>query len=122
MWDQVANLKELLANEQEERRAERQERENYQQTVMVPQGDMKQLRQQLLGPSDQSPSFGVANPVAGPEVSADFTETTIRPEKVANTGSSGRAFGMIALVVLAAGALVAITNSELPLRENIAST
>jgi hypothetical protein len=119
--DQVAHLKGLLANEQEERRAERQERENYQQMVMVLQGDMKQLRQQLLEPSDQSPPFSVTNPVAEPEVSADFTETTIRPETVANTGSSGRAFGMIALVILAAVAWVAITNTELPLRENIAS-
>ncbi len=121
MSSEIEHLRQLLANEQEERRAERQERENYQQMVMVLQGDMKQLRQQLLEPSDQSPPFSVTNPVAEPEVSADFTETTIRPETVANTGSSGRAFGMIALVILAAVAWVAITNTELPLRENIAS-
>ena len=119
--DQVAHLKGLLANEQEERRAERQERENYQQMVMVLQGDMKQLRQQLLEPSTQSPSFSVTNPVTEPEVSADFTETTIRPETIANTGSGGRTFGMIALVVLAVAAWVAITNADLPLPESIAS-
>ena len=68
MSSEIEHLRQLLANEQEERRAERQERENYQQMVMVLQGDMKQLRQQLLEPSDQSPPLSVTNPVAEPEV------------------------------------------------------
>ena len=48
MTSEIEHLRQLLANEQSERREERQERENYQQMVMVLQGDMKQLRQQLL--------------------------------------------------------------------------
>ena len=120
--DQVAHLKGLLANEQEERRAERQERENYQQMVMVLQGDMKQLRQQLLE-APTSPTFSVSNPVAERDMPAEFTEATPPPETIPNSssGSGARAFGIMTLVVLAALAWVTMTNTELPLREAIAS-
>ena len=122
MSSEIEHLRQLLANEQEERRAERQERENYQQMVMVLQGDMKQLRQQLLE-APTSPTFSVSNPVAERDMPAEFTEATPRPETIPNasSGSGARAFGIMTLVVLAALAWVTMTNTELPLREAIAS-
>ena len=45
MTSEIEHLRQLLANEQEERRAERRERENYQQMVMVLQSDLKQAKQ-----------------------------------------------------------------------------
>ena len=42
--DQIAHLKELLANEQSERQEERQERSNYQQMLMLVQKDVQHLR------------------------------------------------------------------------------
>ena len=44
--DQIAHLKELLANEQSERQEERQERSNYQQMLMMVQKDVQNLRQE----------------------------------------------------------------------------
>ena len=91
MSSEIDHLRELLANEQAERRAERQERENYQQMVMVLQGDMKQLRQQLLEASSKS-SFSVVRPEAEPDTPVEFTESTTRPETVASTGRRGSFF------------------------------
>ena len=122
MTSEIEHLRQLLANEQSERREERQERENYQQMVMVLQGDMKQLRQQLLE-APTSPTFSVSNPVAERYTPAEFTEATPQPETIPNSssGSGARAFGIMTLVVLAALAWVTMTNTELPLREAIAS-
>ncbi len=44
--DQIAHLKELLANEKSERQEERQERSNYQQMLMMVQKDVQNLRQE----------------------------------------------------------------------------
>ena len=100
MSSEIEHLRELLANEQAERRAERQERENYQQMVMVLQGDMKQLRQQLLEAPSTS-SFSVVKPEAEPDTPAEFTESTTRPETVASTGRSGSSFLGVGLSVVA---------------------
>ena len=135
MTSEIEHLRQLLANEQSERREERQERENYQQMVMVLQGDMKQLRQQLLEAST-SPTFSLSNPVAErdtpaeftkvaprPDTPVDFAEAVPRPEAVVGMGgiSSGRALGVTAFVALIAVIWVTMTNPESPLREAIAS-
>jgi hypothetical protein len=135
MTSEIEHLRQLLANEQSERREERQERENYQQMVMVLQGDMKQLRQQLLEAST-SPTFSVSNPVAErdtpaeftkvaprPDTPAEFAEAVPRPEAVVGMGgiSSGRALGVTAFVALIVVIWVTMTNPESPLREAIAS-
>ena len=44
--DQIAHLKELLANEQSERQEERQERSNYQQMLIMVQKNVQNLRQE----------------------------------------------------------------------------
>ena len=100
MSSEIDHLRELLANEQAERRAERQERENYQQMVMVLQGDMKQLRQQLLEAPSTS-SFSVVKPEAEPDTPVEFTESTTRPETVASTGRRGSSFLGVGLSVAA---------------------
>jgi len=100
MSSEIDHLRELLANEQAERRAERQERENYQQMVMVLQGDMKQLRQQLLEAPSKS-SFSVVRPEAEPDTPVEFTESTTRPETVASTGRRGSSFLGVGLSVAA---------------------
>ena len=122
MTSEIEYLRQLLANEQSERREERQERENYQKMVMVLQGDMKQLRQQLLE-APTTTAYSVSNPVAERDMPAEFTEATPPPETIPNSssGSGARAFGIMTLVVLAALAWVTMTNTELPLREAIAS-
>ena len=48
MDSEIEHLRRLLTEEKEERKAERQERENYQKIVMVLQQDNQALRQQLL--------------------------------------------------------------------------
>ena len=48
MDSEIEHLRRLLTEEKEERKAERQERENYQKIVMVLQQDNQHLRQQLL--------------------------------------------------------------------------
>ena len=135
MTSEIEHLRQLLANEQSERREERQERENYQQMVMVLQSDMKQLRQQLLEASTSS-TFSLTNPVAErdtpaeftkvaprPDTPAEFAEAVPRPEAVVGMGgiSSGRALGVTAFVALIAVIWVTMTNPESPLREAIAS-
>ena len=119
MTSEIEHLRQLLANEQSERREERQERENYQQMLMVLQGDMKQLRQQLL----EAPTFSVSNPVAERDTPAEFAEAVPRPETVVSTDgiSRGRALGVTAFVALIAVIWVTMTNPESPLREAIAS-
>ena len=135
MTSEIEHLRQLLANEQSERREERQERENYQQMVMVLQGDIKQLRQQLLE-APTAPAFNVSTPVAErdtpaeftkvaprPDTPAEFAEAVPRPEAVVGMGgiSSGRALGVTAFVALIAVIWVTLTNPESPLREAIAS-
>ena len=119
MTSEIEHLRQLLANEQSERRQERQERENYQQMLMVLQGDMKQLRQQLL----EAPTFSVSNPVAERDTPVEFAEAVPRPETVVSIDgiSSGRALGVTAFVALIAVIWVTMTNPESPLREAIAS-
>ena len=122
MTSEIEHLRQLLANEQSERREERQERENYQQILMVLQGDMKQLRQQLLE-APTAPTFSVSNPVEERDTPVEFTEAAPRPEPVVGMGgiSSGRALGVTAFVALIAVIWVTMTNPESPLREAIAS-
>ena len=100
MSSEIDHLRELLANEQAERRAERQERENYQQMVMVLQGDMKQLRQQILEVPRKS-SLRVVKPEADSDIPVEFTESTTRPETVASTGRRGSSFLGVGLSVAA---------------------
>jgi hypothetical protein len=113
-------LETQLQKAEEERLAERQEWESHQMLMMKFQQDNQHLRQQLLESLSAS-TFSVSNPVAEPEIPVEFTEFTLRPEMIASAESSARAFGIIALVALAALAWVTITNPELPLRETIAS-
>ena len=136
MTSEIEHLRQLLANEQSERREERQERENYQQMVMMLQGDMKQLRQQLLEAST-SPTFSVSNPVAERDTPADFTkvaprsdtpaeftEATPQPEAVVgNNGWSSRltAFGLLGTAMAVITFLVTINNPDLILSKAIAS-
>ena len=100
MSGEIDHLRQLLANEQAERRAERQERENYQQMVMVMQGDMKQLRQQLLEAPSTS-SFSVVKPETEPDTPVEFTESTTRPKTVTSTGRRGSSFLGVGLSVAA---------------------
>ena len=104
MSSEIDHLRELLANEQAERRAERQERENYQQMVMVLQGDMKQLRQQLLEAPSTS-SFSVVKPEAEPDTPVEFTESTTRPETVTSTGRGSSFLGVGLSVAAIVGVL-----------------
>ena len=136
MTSEIEHLRQLLANEQSERREERQERENYQQMVMVLQSDMKQLRQQLLEASTSS-TFSVSNPVAErdtpaeftkvaprSDTPAEFTEATPQPEAVVGNngwGSRLTAFGLIGTTVVVIAFLVTINNPDLILSKAIAS-
>ena len=65
---------------------------------MVLQGDMKQLRQQLLEAPGTS-SFSVVKPEAEPDTPAEFTESTTRPETVTSTGRRGSSFLGVGLSV-----------------------
>ena len=94
MASEIEHLRQLLASEKEERKAERLERENYQQMVMVLQGDMKQLRQQLLEAPSAS-SFSVAKPSTEPDTPVEFTEAA------ASTGRSGSRYFGVGLSVAA---------------------
>ena len=100
MASEIEHLRQLLASEKEERKAERLERENYQQMVMVLQGDMKQLRQQLLEAPSAS-SFSVAKPSTEPDTPVEFTEAITRPETAASTGRSGSRYFGVGLSVAA---------------------
>ena len=129
MSSEIEHLRQLLANEQEERRAERQERENYQQMVMVLQGDMKQLRQQLLETPTPS-TFSVSNSATEqtatrPDTPVDFTgEAAPQPEAVVSNNSWGNrltAFGLIGTTVVVISFLIAINNPDLILSKAITS-
>ena len=129
MSSEIEHLRQLLANEQEERRAERQERENYQQMVMVLQGDMKQLRQQLLETPTPS-TFSVSNSATEqaaprPDTPVDFTgEAAPQPEAVVSNNSWGNrltAFGLIGTTVVVISFLIAINNPDLFLSKAITS-
>ena len=129
MSSEIEHLRQLLANEQEERRAERQERENYQQMVMVLQGDMKQLRQQLLETPTPS-TFSVSNSATEqttprPDAPVDFTgEATPQPEAVVGNNSWGgrlAAFGLIGTTVVVIAFFIAINNPDLVLSKAITS-
>ena len=137
MTSEIEHLRQLLANEQSERREERQERENYQQMVMVLQSDMKQLRQQLLEAST-SPTFSVSNSVAERDTPAEFAEAVPRPDTtvdfteeatpqpeavVGNNGWGSRltAFGLIGTTMAIIAFLVTINNPDLILSKAIAS-
>ena len=137
MSSEIEHLRQLLANEQEERRAERQERENYQQMVMVLQGDMKQLRQQLLETStpstfsvsnsatDQAAPMGFAEAVPGADIPVDITEeATPQYEAIVSNDSWGsrlKAFGLISTAMLVIAFFLTINNPDLFLSQAIAS-
>ena len=122
MSNEIDHLKDLLASERTDRQKREDEvateRQNYQQMLMVLQGDMKQLRQQLL----EAPTFSVSNPVPERDTPAEFAEAVPRPETVVSMDgiSSGRALGVTAFVALIAVIWVTMTNPESPLREAIA--
>ena len=122
MSNEIDHLKDLLTSERTDRQKRENEiateRQNYQQMLMVLQGDMKQLRQQLL----EAPTFSVSNPVAERDTPAEFAEAVPRPETVVSMDgiSSGRALGVTAFVALIAVIWVTMTNPESPLREAIA--
>ena len=137
MSSEIEHLRQLLANEQEERRAERQERENYQQMVMVLQGDMKQLRKQLLETPTPS-TFNVSNSATEQAATAEFTEAAPRPdtpvditeeatpqhEAIVGNGSWGgrlTAFGLIGTTVVVIAFFIAINNPDLVLIKAITS-
>ena len=117
-----SKLETQLQEAKEERLAERREREGYQMLMMKFQQDNQQLRQQLLE-APTSSAFSVSNSAAERSTPAEFAEAAPPPETVSKgaNGSGARAFGVMALVVLAVLAWIVATNPELPLREDIAS-
>ena len=135
MTSEIEHLRQLLANEQSERREERQERENYQKMVMVLQGDMKQLRQQLLE-APTTPAYSVSNSVAERDTPAEFAEAAPRPDTpedfteeatpLPETIASSRfgrlkAFGFISTAMLLIAFFLTINNPNLFLSKAIAS-
>ena len=135
MTSEIEHLRQLLANEQSERREERQERENYQKMVMVLQGDMKQLRQQLLE-APTTPAYSVSNSVAKRDTPAEFAEAAPRPDTpedfteeatpLPETIASSRfgrlkAFGLISTAMLVIAFFLTINNPNLFLSKAIAS-
>ena len=135
MTSEIEHLRQLLANEQSERREERQERENYQKMVMVLQGDMKQLRQQLLE-APTTPAYSVSNSVAERDTPAEFAEATPRPDtpvdfteeaaplpETIDSNRFGRlkAFGLISTAMLVIAFFLTINNPNLFLSKAIAS-
>ena len=135
MTSEIEHLRQLLANEQSERREERQERENYQKMVMVLQGDMKQLRQQLLE-APTTPAYSVSNSVAERDTPAEFAEAAPRPDTpedfteeatpLPETIASSRfgrlkAFGLISTAMLVIAFFLTINNPNLFLSKAIAS-
>ena len=137
MSSEIEHLRQLLANEQEERRAERQERENYQQMVMVLQGDMKQLRQQLLETPTPS-TFSVSNSATEQAAPVDFAEAVPEADTpvditeeatpqheaiVSNNSWSSRltAFSLISTAMLVIALFLTINNPDLFLSQAIAS-
>jgi hypothetical protein len=137
MSSEIEHLRQLLANEQEERRAERQERENYQQMVMVLQGDMKQLHQQLLETPTPS-TFSMSNSTTEQAAPMDFAEAVpeadapleiteeVTPQHeavVSNDSWSSRltAFGLISTTIVVIAFFIAINNPDLILSKAITS-
>ena len=100
--DQIAHLKELLANEQSERQEERQERSNYQQMLMLVQKDIQHLRLE----NDRLKLLEHTKPEATESIqkeevysrppAEEFKVEDIPPETVANRNSrsGSRAFGV----------------------------
>ena len=115
MSSEIEHLRQMLANEQEERRAERKERENYQQMVMVLQTDLKHARQELLeAPRQQSLHV---DPVAGNAAEpVDFAEApSVSPQTNAESSSGNRGsrffgVGLSVAAILAVLFYAAITN------------
>ncbi len=135
MTSEIEHLRQLLANEQSERREERQERENYQKMVMVLQGDMKQLRQQLLE-APTTTAYSVSNPVAERDTPAEFAEAAPRsdtpedfteeatplPETIASSRFGRlKAFGLISTAMLVIAFFLTINNPNLFLSKAISS-
>ena len=85
MSNEIDHLKDLLTSERTDRQKRENEiateRQNYQQMLMVLQGDMKQLLQQLLE-APTAPAFSVANSAAERDTPAEFTEATPPPETI----------------------------------------
>ena len=111
--DQIAHLKELLANEQSERQEERQERSNYQQMLMLVQKDVQHLRLE----NDRLKLLEHTKPEATESIqkeevysrppAEEFKVEDIPPETVANRNSrsGSRAFGVGLSVAAIIGAL-----------------
>ena len=141
MSNEIDHLKDLLTSERTDRQKRENEiateRQNYQQMLMVLQGDMKQLRQQLLE-APTAPAFSVANSAAErdtpvefakvaprPDTPVDFAEeSTPQPEAVVSNnvwGSRLTAFGLLGTTMAVITFLVTINNPDLILSKAIAS-
>ena len=83
MDSEIEHLRKLLSEEKEERKAERQERENYQKLVMVLQQDNQSLRQQLLE-APQNSNFDIASSSEDVEEPVEI----ITPSTAASTAHS----------------------------------
>lgn len=117
MDSEIEHLRQLLTEEKEERKAERQERENYQKIVMVLQQDNQHLRQQLLEVPKHS-TFDAAVDYAAQDIqdSVDISTPTPAPsaakpmEYAPRSSSWGLGVGLGA--VSAAAMLYMVVASE----------
>ena len=109
--DQIAHLKELLANEQSERQEERQERSNYQQMLMLVQKDVQNLRQEndrlkLLEHTKPATTESIHKEEVYSRPPADeFKVEDIPPETIANRNSRGSLVGFGLSVAVIVGVL-----------------
>ena len=123
--DEVQRLKALQAPELMARHMTAEEQGYAVEDTQYPKPDTYTLhRTSSAAPDEQAEQS--AERIERPserEATVEFEKAALQPEMIPNSsGSNGaRAFGIIAFVVLAALAWVVITNSELPLREGIAS-
>jgi hypothetical protein len=109
--DQIAHLKELLANEQSERQEERQERSNYQQMLMLVQKDVQNLRQEndrlkLLEHTKPATTASIhKEEVYSRPPAEEFKVEDIPPETIANRNSRGSLVGFGLSVAVIVGVL-----------------
>jgi hypothetical protein len=109
--DQIAHLKELLANEQSERQEERQERSNYQQMLMLVQKDVQNLRQEndrlkLLEHTKPATTESIhKEEVYSRPPAEEFKVEDIPPETIANRNSRGSLVGFGLSVAVIVGVL-----------------
>ena len=116
--DQIAHLKELLANEQSERQEERQERSNYQQMLMLVQKDVQNLRQEndrlkLLENTKPATTESIhKEEVYSRPPAEEFKVEEIPPETIANRKSRGSlvVFGLSVAVIVGVLSYGAVTK------------